>query len=273
MELSIFEKCRKKALTLRFGIILFALALIYAAVCTPIYLWAMNDIAVLETVFPTVWDVIMNLINYAFYWIAFAFLLFAVSRFLFRNCAAPFAVTGAAVVFRYLANLVAAGVSEGFTSLSASDFGYAVLDIVLDLVQVSLVGLIAFLSMNRQQADVLRRRAVETYKGSGVTVPMPEWLPIGRLFDFRNPLAFAAFLAAMVPALIKLISRMIYDFSLFGPAQNTADALWMVVYYVSDLLFGFLGFLAITLILNHTHDGEEKRKELFDRETVSGNSL
>ncbi|MBO5295090.1 MAG: hypothetical protein J6B71_07615 [Clostridia bacterium] len=118
VELSLFEGYRRKKLTVRLAICLFAIALFYAAVCTPIARFVASDVLLANTVLPSVIDIVILFFNYSFYWISFGFLVYAIHRLGAKSCAPLFAVYGGAVVFRYLANQMADFCVFGFPSIN-----------------------------------------------------------------------------------------------------------------------------------------------------------
>jgi len=81
MNLSSFDQGRKAALIRQMAIVVFGIVLFYAAICTPVNIWINSDILIAETLFPTVWDFVIELVNYAFYWSAFSYLLYIFFRF------------------------------------------------------------------------------------------------------------------------------------------------------------------------------------------------
>ena len=86
MELSIWTEERRRKTVRTGGWILAGIALFYAAVCTPVYLWSVSDVVIADTAFPAVWDMVQQLVHYCFYWTAFAFLIYLAARYTLRAC-------------------------------------------------------------------------------------------------------------------------------------------------------------------------------------------
>lgn len=244
MEPSSFEEYRKKRLHRIGAWILFAVALFYAAVCTPIYLWSSSDILVKETVFPQIWDFIQSLLQFAFYWIAAAYLVYLVYTDHTRGAARFLVPLAIASCIHWLGSL-AVGTAMLGTDFSweilSEDLFYALFDVLIDMVQFALMLFIAYWYVERKDG----REALQND------------LPIAKLFDKTNRFECAVFFCVLLPSAIHLISRVRYDIS-FGAAQNLTDLLWMIFFYLTDLLSILIGYLAVILLIGWI-DGKEKK--------------
>ena len=255
MELSLFERCRKKKLTVQLAVWLFVIALFYAAVCTPISRVVASDILLADTVVPLIIDVLGLLCNYLFYWAAFAFLLYAVFRLEIKNSIPLLAVYAGAVVFRYLANQIADFCVFGFPSVN--DFfslylPYCLIDMLLDLAQIAVAVLLIL---------CLKKRA------ANAQTAVFEELPVTKLFDYKKTVLRAGVLLGIIPATAQLISRVIYDIW-YGAPTGLADLLWMIVSYLSDLAFVLIGYAVIVLFLNRFCLSEKKAKLEYDSANI-----
>ncbi len=236
MELSWFEACRKKRLTLTFALTAFAIALFYAAVCTPVQIWAYSNVLVSETVFLILWDGVVTAVGYSFYWVSFAFVLYFLSRFTIKNCKAVLGVYLGASAFLYLANLIASCLVNGFSDFVLNDLLDVLMYVGLDAAQMAIVVLIGWKLVN------------------GV-----ESLPLTSLFRWKNPMARSAFFAATVSPLVHIATRIRYDV-FFGVPTDTADLLWMISAYLSELVAWIVGYLLIVLLLNYLDVKEAAKK-------------
>lgn len=255
MELSLFEQAQKRKLTSRLAILLFGIALFYAAVCTPLYLILSSDVLWAGTPLPMLLDVVTTLANYAFYWIAFAYAAYIIYRLGIGAAVPMLGVCVGASVFRYSANLVAGFCVIGFPSWEdfASDYlPYFLVDIALELVMMAVaVGLAVFLG--RKWSDSKGR--------------LTDGVPFAKLFTFDRGMPRIAWLIACVPAAAQMLSRIRYDLS-YGAPRGLLDLLWMVVYYCSDVLNVLLGYLVIVWIWNQIATRETEAKHEYDSATV-----
>ncbi len=254
MEVSLFEQTQKKKLTRNAALLLFGIALFYAAVCTPLYQILVSDVLWSETPLPLLLDLVMTLANYAFYWIAFAYTAYLICRFGLREAVPMIAVYAGTTVFLYSANLLA-GYLIGFSAWEdfvGDELPYLLLNIFFNLVLMSLAVLFAALYERKQNAEKTK---------------LTDVLPFSSLFSFEKGMPRLSWLIACVPAAAQLLSRIRYDIS-YGAPRGWLDLLWMVVYYCSDLLSVLLGYLATVWIWNHIALKESEAKSEFDSSSI-----
>lgn len=250
-----FESTQQHKLKLQLALWLFGIAVFYAAVCTPMTLTVTSDVLLSETVLPLLSDVLSLFCNYLFYWVAFAILLYAVCHYGLRACKPLLAIYGGAVLFRYIANQIAAYLVLGFPSVNdffAGDFWYLLLNIALDLAM--LAGVCFLIVRMHRRMD-------------SAEAPILSHLPMSRLFDRENPVFCIAIAVAAIPAGVQLVTRVIYDI-FYGLPTGLLDLLWMIVYYLSDFANVLIGYLVIALFLNRLFFYEEKARLEFDSSSV-----
>lgn len=232
-----FDRCRKKRLTVHLFVWLFAIALFYAAVCTPLSRFVLSDVLLSDTALPFLLDALLLFCNYLFYWIAFAFLLYALLRFDLRACTPLLATYTGVVVFRYLANQIADFCVFGFPPINeffSLYLPYCLLDVFLDLAQM---GIAVWVTLT------LKRGASAPEK------LLSSEMPTERLWDWKRRTLRAAFLIALVPAAFRLVSRVIYDVW-YGAPRGLSDLLWMIAAYLFDVACLWIGYFLIVLLIN-----------------------
>lgn len=232
---------------------LLAIALFYAIVCTPVYLWSSSDVLVRESVFPQIWDFVQSLTQFLFYWIMLAFCTFlAVDRGLRGSLSILGWYAVATVCMNIGAMLVGTAMLgnrfewDSFTD----DLLYAMLDVLLMLLIYGISFFLIWLIFTRV-TDSGKRTAC---------------LPFVKLADLKNRLQLTLLVLAAVPSVLRLISRLIYDLY-NGAPQNTADLLWMIFFYLADFLSIAVGYLVLFLLVDRLNRAKEKKIE----KTVSGN--
>ena len=254
MEHSVFEESHMQKQTKRFAVWVGAIALLYALVLTPLNLFLTSDILLADTVLPLLCDVLMLVCNYAFYWIAFTYILYRNYRFGTGECKPLFVIYTITVLLRYIVCQLATYVTLGFPRLESffkDDFIYLVINVLLDFLM--LLG--AVLLMN-----YLRKRW-ETQS------TMLSALPTERLFQKEVPLLRVLLCIAAIPAGVQLLTRLIYDVS-YGLPKDLPDLLWMIVYYLSDIIFVLIGYLVSVLLINRLFLDEETARIEFDSTSV-----
>lgn len=260
MELTLFEHCQRRRMLRRLAVYLLLTACFYAAVCTPVYLIAVSDVLIQDTAFPMVWDCLMTLVNYGFYWISFSFVSYAALRFHISKCIPLLSLYAGMVVFRYGANLLAGFLVNGFptaNSFLADTFPYFLIDIVLDWAQMAVVVFILYWIVKNTPHK----------RGEKRDSLLRSHMPIVGLFHFQNPATRAALWSGIIPAAVQLLSRVRYDIAVGAPV-NAVDLLWMIVYYLSDILMALVGYFLIVLLLNRLFLREEKARLQDEEESL-----
>ena len=254
MQDRLLEQHQKKGLMKRFVLSTLAIIVLYAAILTPVDLWAQSDILINQSVLPFVLDVIMLIVNYAFYWSAFSFVIYAVFRLGWRGARSHMLAYALLVLGRYAANVTAAATVSGWT---ASDFlfnlEFILYDIFGDLILLGIVLLIL---------RGVVRNAYWMADGEKRVAMLADQLPTERFFALKKPVSRTAFFAAMLPSAVQILSRMTWDL-FYGVPSNLADLLWMILYYLSDVASFFIGFLVMMLILASLRRFEERSSEEY----------
>ena len=246
------------------GVILGALALFYAFVCTPVYIFFASDVQISNTVMPQIWDVVQDATQLAFYWSAFAFVIFLSAKHSVRESVPMIGIYAGCAFGRYFFSLIVgylmlAG-SAGFDSLG-EDLLYLLIDVLLDLLQMGLVTLLITL---------LLRTPSNASNEDGAAPKCKKSLHFKALFDFSNAVLRCVAFAALIPAVMRLLARIRFDL-FFGAPQNKIDLIWMILSYTGDICCWIIGYLIIFLIvhcLRLSHEAAEKQLRQSSNEAL-----
>lgn len=204
------------------GILLFSVALFYAAVCTPVSVWIANDIGVSD-VFRLIWDFLLDVVLFTFYWIAASFVLGSVRKF--GRAKTVLLLAGGASLFLNFGSLAVGLLMTDFDIIEM-DILYATLAVLGDVAQFMLFRLFAYLTMERRITNRIPTRTI--------------------LF------------CSVVPSLIQLLGRLTSDLNIGIPTQKD-DLIAMIIYYLTDLASIAIGYLAILLLTDRLTDSKEPR--------------
>lgn len=256
MKATIYNELAKRAHLRRAIIVLCSVALFYAAVCTPVYLWASNDILIKSSAFSLVWDTVMSACNYLFYWIALAMLIYALHRFDLADCRSFFLAFAAISIVRYFANHIAGSIVMGFQSVNSffEDYlPYILIDVLLDWIIMGIaVGIVW---------GILKK---QLYPQNGDRFSLlSTQLPLERLFDLHGTLGRSTLLVAIVPSAFHMLSRVIYDLA-HGAPTGLADLLWIITGYMIDVLSVLIGYIAMLFLLNKFYLWEHKQRDALE---------
>lgn len=223
------------------------LSLFYCLVCTPISILASGDVLIAETLFPTVWDLFQTLISFLIYWIAIAFLIRFSHAFGAKGSLPLFGFYGLAALIRYLGSLLVGSLMTNEISdkeIFLENLLYSGLDILLDFVQITLIFLLVSFLLLRESTAKSRNNLFEKLN----------WL------HSLNRLNGTVLAAVAVPSSFRLISRIIYDID-WGKAENTADLLWMIFFYLADVITIVCGYFAVVFLIRKLQIAPIKEKD------------
>lgn len=206
------------------GILLFAIALFYAAVCTPIYQWSSADIAVSE-IFTTVWDFVQSLTRFAFFWLSAAFLLTSVKQY--GTARAILWLIGGAILLFHIGSLVAGLVMMHDLDTIGADLLSLAFSILLDLCQIALFRLIAYRTLEKRPTQTIPLRAL--------------WL------------------CAILPTAVAVLGRLVFDLAYGAPTGKT-DLIVMITYYLIDLANAPIGTLTLLLLTDRLSEQKEAQE-------------
>ena len=84
-------------------------------------------------------------------------------------------------------------------------------------------------------------------------IPEKKILPLQKLYDWNNPLQRSAIKMSALILAIKLITRIINDIS-YGMPESAGEVMIMVVYYLSDIIYGAIAYFIAIFIISRFYD-------------------
>ena len=167
-------------------------------------------------------------------------------------------------IFKNAANFICSGLINGFPAINSASFfeqiSIAISQAALEVLQHILVIAVTasvinqFKKISNVKSKALIKLGTEYNERLGV-------LPLERFYKKGNPIQSAALRASAVVAVIAVVQRIIYD--IFIPIDGWIDVLWMVIYYLSDIVTGFVCYLLILLFIMYFDRISEKLKIKF----------
>ena len=92
-------------------------------------------------------------------------------------------------------------------------------------------------------------------------------LPLSKMFDWYNPLQRSAMKMSILILVMKIISRILNDISIGAP-QSFGEVMVMIMYYLSDVLYGIVAYIIALITFNVVYD-KLKEKETDEEESSS----
>lgn len=125
--------------------------------------------------------------------------------------------------------------------------------------------------INERNGKALKEKKKGGKKNSGKQdgiVKLSPVLPFSKFASRYNPLQRSAMKMGALVCAVKIFSRILNDIS-FGAPQSFGEILVMVVYYLSDLLYGVIAYIIALLVFTAVYDRLRKSKKLEDSETAN----
>lgn len=256
METALFEQLRKKSLLHRMLLFSVIMVVLYALVYFPLYLYFSSDIAWSGSVLLfLLTELAEPILNYVFYWGAFAFVLYVCVRFSLRDGLPFWIVYAAGVILRYVVQMIVYLAMMGSASWGENFYP---LDFLFSVgTDLLLMGAVVF-------AVWLLQRP----KRDPEVPSLAEGLSFSGFFERKNRFLRLTLFAAVLPSAMRLLTRVYYDIYwivLMGDAvRSVGEVFLMVTYYVADCLSGGIGYLGMVLVLSSFRVSEARTKLKFD---------
>ncbi len=253
LKSNINEKGRKRLLlTLLISSAVFLV--LSSLILTPLYIYTCSDVVYLKTVLPEILEIIIDIVDVAAYAVCFATIIYSIFKFSFKKSTGLIFIYCGYVFLKYLVNLVISSVVDGV--FSPSDIIYVVIYFALDIIIFSIILLISNIFLRRYYE---RRATVEKANntlGKKTDSVYDELFAVKKFFSPKNPLQCAALVTGMILSAAKLLSRIRYDI-FYGAPTSLADGMWMLTYYVSDILIALIVY-AISVYMFAHFEGKEQ---------------
>ncbi len=122
---------------------------------------------------------------------------------------------------------------------------------------------IAFIK-EKNEKNAKRRKGSQKKDVDKDEIKLPTVLPLTKFISWYNPLQRSAIKMGIFIAAIKIFSRLLNDIT-FGAPQSFGEVMIMVVYYLSDLLYGVIAYIISLLVFTAIYD-KLKKKDRYIRQ-------
>ena len=220
-------------------------------VIIPIYATLEADVAYSGSLLTVVIKYLQDFFDLFAFSSAYALIIFSAllldgkrSRFI----ALFYAITYLLVIpVKMLMNVVIYG-SLGNTSQIIVDFIYLGVYFVLYLIQLLVVYIFAATDSSRYISSLESLRASKRDKVRQRAENIGSVLPFSKFIDWYNPLQRSAIKMSALITAIKVGTRIINDVSVGAP-ESFGEVMIMVVYYLSDLIYGAVAYIVAIFII------------------------
>jgi hypothetical protein len=149
---------------------------------------------------------------------------------------------------KMLMNVVIYG-TLGSTSQIIVDVIYLGVYFVLYLIQLLVVYIFAATDSSRYISSIEALKNSKRIKLREKAEQQEGVLPFSKLFDWYNPLQRSAIKMGALITAIKVGTRIVNDISIGAP-ESFGEVMIMVVYYLSDLIYGAIAYFVAVFIIN-----------------------
>lgn len=238
--------------------ILYAISIVViSAVLNPIYASISTDILTKNTVWPGVIELIKTLFEFLMYTFILAAVIYSNYVTSKGDNRITLIIPMIGIVVKYIINLLFDLISNGASSIGSSQILSVCLYIGIEWMQIIVTyfvskGLIrSFIDSERQKFNASRSLKINYDKAV--------ILPFESVIDKNNPLMRSSFIASLTVAIPTIAGRLIYDIMVVGAPRSVSDLLWMIVYYVFDIISVFIGYLIIIFAISTFYDIASKK--------------
>ncbi len=238
---------RKISITLILSAVIFFS--LQAFILNPLYVYTGNDVLFSETPIPEILGIFNDICYPLGYALCFACVSYAIFKFSFSRSAKPIIILSVAFLLRYVANYVVSSIAEGgfrFSDIPAS----VLLPFGLDILIFAIICAIVCTRIKRYYVDYEQMLKANAALGKRMPSVHEDVFVDQKIISFKNPLHYSAALTGVVLSAVKILTRIRYDI-LFGAPDGAADVIWMIAYYMSDILIAPLVYAASLLLFSY----------------------
>lgn len=256
------ELCIKRA---KKSFLIFAIACValVSVIYTPMYLLVSSNVIWRGSVLLfLLTELIEPLLDFGFYWGSFAFLIYIYLRFGKKEIKRFAIIYAVAVAARYILTMFVTFLLMSFPDAPTfwgEEFPSAIFSIGMDVLQGLGVLLLAEFCCRRPMMS-----AKSYSKGREGEELIADCFPIEGLFNIKKPLPKLCFFSALVPAGLKLLSRLYYDIFFWGLPADASEWLLMATYYVGDTAALLIGYFVLLYLLQTFYTKELQRRTNFE---------
>ena len=231
-------------------IILFALLILYSCVLIPLYQFLITDAIWMNSIWLDIVDLLCQHLETVGSVSLLSFALFGVYRYGLRDAKHILLITGGALLFKYLAAVIAVSIQFGSLDLTGGLTSFFVA-FLIELMIITLAVILCVRLVNpRKEAYEARKAAASKLERPFDEKPL---YPFQRIFSLKNPLQRVLFIGILNIVLWRLIAAIISEFA-YGVLLQPGDVPVILIYwFLLILLPAFYSYFLALLFLKLCH--------------------
>ena len=218
-------------------------------ILNPLYVYTSSNVLFSTTPLPEIIG-LLNDVSYPLgYALCFASVTYSIFKFSFARSKRPIIILCVAFFLRYIANYTVSSITEGgfrfweFPSSVLLPFG-------LDIAMLAIICAIVCSRIKKYYEAYVTTQKANITLGNKTPSIHEDVFVDQALVSFKNPLHYSAAITGIVLSATKILTRVRFDLSVGAPSA-AADVIWMIAYYVSDLLIAVLVYAASLLLFSY----------------------
>lgn len=245
-------KKRIRTLLILSTLILFSLL---SFILKPTYTFMCSDVIYSVTVWPEILEIIIDAIEVITYAISFAIIIYSIFRFSASGSRSLITTYCIIILLKYLIDTAVSFIFDGAVSLD--DIVFVLIYFLFDAVILTIIVLCSARlidSANARKNSIEKANTVLGIKNSSYDDSI---FASNKFFSKSNPLQCSALIAGIVLSAAKIISRIRFDIYVGAPT-SLSDAMWMVTYYISDILIALIVYAISVFMFSTLYSSEKK---------------
>lgn len=160
---------------------------------------------------------------------------------------------------KILMNAVIYGSIGSATQLKI-DLIYLSVYFVLSMLQLLVIYAFAATDSNKYLASLASLKGSKNEKKRASAEKFATVLPFSKFIDWYNPLQRSAIKMSIFVTSIRVFARAVNDIS-YGAPESFGEVMIMVVYYLSELIYGAVAYLVALFVMNALYEVLKKKKD------------
>ena len=240
----------KKALTIP-AIVIFSLLALYSCAFTPLREYFATDYVLNETVWFAIIDLVWMHLDIIATVALLTFVIFGVYRYQLKGSKKVLLVTVGALLFKYIAAIMAFSIEYGSLDLTGGLTGF----LVNLLIELALIALTVFLAHRyitpRRMIYEIKKEAAKKLDCDFEEKPI---YPLQKIFSFKNPIQRIIFIDITMIALFKILADIpdTFRYGIFDASYLLVAAFsWFILILIPAIYSYFLALLFFKICNKH----------------------
>lgn len=252
------DKKKSNKLTIIMMLLFCSLPLAINSIClVPLYASLQSNVAFESSALVVIIKYFQDFLDLVAFAVSYALIIFSILLISKKNARLAVLIYTLSFLLRIpvrlLMNVALYGTLGTSTQITV-DLIYLFVYFLLEMLQLLIVYIFAVTDSKKYlyHLELQHPNKKEKKKGK-TTTTQGAVLPFAKFFDWYNPLQRTAIKMSLLIFLMKIIARILNDIS-FGMPESFGEVIIMVIYYLSDILYGVIAYIVALIVFNSLYD-------------------